>query len=827
MISWLRTRVFRLEFILSALVVLSVSNKSFSREIKGIDIEGLSRIEKSSVLSKLPVKIGDDIGRSKINEALRKLYATQYFSDISIDIDKSGILKIIVEENPIVNSIIMGGIPKKQADGIKQEIKLQVRGVYTKEKVKEDSERIKGAFQKSGKLNTTVTPKIEILERNRVNVLFDVFEGEASRVDSVFFLNNELMKDKKILSNLTNKPSSSSGFKFFRGRLFEEDSIDIDKSAIITLYMNNGFADASINYVVSEYEKDTKNFTITFDINEGEKYRFGIISVESKIDGIDMSTFDSNVIKINEGDVFRNDLINRTITAISDNLTDYGYAFVKIDPIISKDKNKNIINIKFIIVSAFSVYVKKINILGTTRTHDYVIRRELLIKEGDLYSRKLVNKSRARLQILGYFDMVEIKEKKTEVNDMIELDVIVKDRKQTGNISFSIGYSTYEAFMLSAGISKANIMGRGYGGSISAMLSLWRRTLSLGFNNPHFLGTNLSMGFDIVYNNINPITSFGSIGFLPPYIMNSIMLAIRMGYPIYERLYHSWALQYRFDDVGIKSGSNVGSLYQDQLQQTNMSTSISHTLSYDKRDNGILPTRGYVLSITQNIALPLPYQFQYLSHDFYGALFIPIKSDKWVLSLIAKGGTIFDYQHGNVPYQYRYSLGYYNMRGFYYAGVGPHIITDTYDPIEGEVISEPMSYVGLRGNNYYVFSAELRMPTPLPKQYGLSFVAFIDTGASFGINGVPMGTGFMRDPNDPDKFICDPDHPYCGQDPNDPSKFTSEYVVDSPLPRVAIGGGILWMSPMGPIRLEFSYAAFKQYYDVPLVVRLHFSAMPI
>jgi outer membrane protein insertion porin family len=189
-----------------------------------------------------------------------------------------------------------------------------------------------------------------------------------------------------------------------------------------------------------------------------------------------------------------------------------------------------------------------------------------------------------------------------------------------------------------------------------------------------------------------------------------------------------------------------------------------------------------------------------------------------VFSILMRGGAISTYNNDPVPYQYRYALGYQNMRGFYFAGVGPHVAFDTYNPTTGDTTTTYMANVGLRGNYYYVASFELRMPTPMPKEYGVHLVAFMDIGSSFGIDGLPMspaGTGSG----------CAPGEAYCTTLTNGNTR--REYVVDSAIPRIAVGGGILWMSPMAPIRLEFAAAVFQQAYDVPLIVRLHFSAMPI
>ena len=791
-------------------------------KINSILIHGLRRVDEYAVLSRLSFSVGEDVKENQINNSIKSLYLSQYFSKISMDIE-NGVLNIHVIENPVVNDVLFGGIAKKYADQIKEEILIQPRGIYTRDKVKSDTEKIKIIFQKIGRLSVDVIPKIEFLERNRVNVLFEIVDGAISRVDSVFLIGNRNISRNSILSSLSNKGSRS----IFRGKVFEEDALDVDAARIIQMYTNSGFPYAAINYVVSEYERMTHNFDVTYDIIEGDKYYISNVSIVSDIPGIDLTELKNNIIKIHPRDIFRQSNIENTSIGISEYLSNIGYAFVQVEPLIQHDEETHTSDIRFVIKKANHVHIGTINVVGTKRSVDSTVRGELLMQEGDLYNRGLIRRSKIKLQMLGYFDIIEIKEKQGQKPNTVDLDVIVRDLKQTGNVSFSIGYSTFESLILNVGASKNNIAGLGYTGSFSAILSLWRRTISIGFSKPRFLGTNLNFGFDITYNNIAPIGA--ESGLLPSLLtnlfnQNSIVVALRLGYPITSRLFHSWALQYRFDDLSFQSTSgsqvNTASLYRDQVTQKQMSTSISHTLSYDKRDNHILPTKGYFASLTQTLGLPMPYQLNYESNDFFGGIYIPLSKNRaWVLSIIAKGGAIFGYNDSIIPFQYRYSLGYYNMRGFYFSGVGPHSVSQVVDE-NGNPQGDPVgtASIGLRGNYYYVASFEARMPTPLPKEYGLNIVAFMDIGSSFGISGVPLSVK---------ESLADGKYVQPAHDPQHPKWNKVEYVEDVITPRIAIGAGLLYMSPIGPIRIEFAAAVLKAAFDTPLVVRIHFSGTPI
>jgi outer membrane protein insertion porin family len=373
--------------------------------------------------------------------------------------------------------------------------------------------------------------------------------------------------------------------------------------------------------------------------------------------------------------------------------------------------------------------------------------------------------------------------------------------------------------------TKNNLFGLGYTVQLGTSLSGWRRSVNVGLTDPHFLGTNLSLGVDFSYNNIDPIVDLMRLGgtassglFIPPFKQNSFMVSMRIGFPITPRLFFSSSLQYRYDEMGFRAdlmgGRSFAKLYEAAVTGNYMATLINNAITYDKRDNNMLPTKGFMVSLNQSIALPLPWQQHYLAHEFNGSLHIPLYKDQWILNFYFKAGAMVNYGDSEIAYAYRYALGYYNMRGFYFAGVGPHIVrdsgnydstTNTFTPTSAESV---LPLYGLRGKYYWVGSLELTMPTPLPKEYGVKFLAFVDFGACWGYDGQQQAIYQSG------------------------STWIRERIVDSSDIRVAVGGGILWMSPMGPIRLEIATAVQRPqvrglYIDDTLQVRIHFASMPI
>lgn len=751
--------------------------------VKNVDFSGLHRIEKGTARVYLDINAGDDVSDATIAGAIKRMYRTGYFADVSIDMNEStGKMTVNVVENPIINDIKLSGIKSSAAKTILESISSKNRGIYNKDKIRFDTEFIRASFIKSGNINTTVVPRISYLDKNRVNLFFDIDTGGTITVDRVNFIGNKFYSDYDLHGHMTMSGGNSLRNTVFTST-FAEEKVDMDKDIISYLYMNNGFADFEIKSV-SEYSPEVARFAISYLIEEGERYKFADISVGYESDEVKYK-IPNKLIKTKSGKIFNKSKIEQTIYKISLYLTSTGLANVVVVPEINKDKENRLVSVKYVIKKSDVFYINRINVSGNDKTHDYVIRRELLIKEGDYYNSSLIRKSKERLIILDFFENVEIKEKHVG-KDLIDLDISIKERTRADGINLNAGYTTFGGLIYGADLTVRNIFGRGYSGTVGVTKSIWMSNYGFSITNPKFLNRDLSLSF-----NINR-SEFGSAKAFMPFKSITNSVGVTIGYPILDKLYQYWGFTLQESNFRIKSSLNAPDMYKDMGNYATYGL-ISHTLAYDGRDHPLLPRSGVMAKLTTSFTGFGIGNQRFIQNDFGIAAYIPLsKTSDWILSFMFYGGHIQGLGK-DVMFQNRYAVGYMNMRGFYFMGLGPHIGTVGADG------STSYFFTGIRGNTYAVLSTDLAIPLPIPREYNIRFTIFSDVGTSFGVDG-------------PNSIIN--------------SKGLREFVADSISPRVSVGAGITWISPIGPIRVDYAQPIVYERYDNLQTFRITFTILP-
>lgn len=775
--------------LIGILFTITMPLQATATVIQQIEINGLHRIEKATVLMYLNLSRGENVGEFEVNNAVKRLYSTKYFSNVNIDIKSDGTLSVTLLENPTINKVILQGAGFGLEKAIREEMQLKPRGVYTKDKVKSDTERIRAIYHKSGKLSASVSPYVQMLDNNKVNVIFDIKPGKTSRIASINFIGNKFFT-KKDLKNATSMRKRSILNFISKSTIFEEDRIDSDKTSLTSLYTNNGFADFKVESSIAEYDEKNNNFAVTYYLDEGKRYRLGNLTMQSEVEDIDPKKIPLKILKIKSKDIYSYQKIQQSTNVIASYIANQGFAVSVIEPVIHKNEETGDIDITFVIKSSNLTYINRITIVGNNLTYDQTIRRELTMREGDLYNAEKIRISRERLEMLGYFSRVEIREKKTEYKDLIDLEIFVEeDRKLLGWAQVGVGYTTFEKFMVFTEITKRNLFGLGYVGSLGFTKSAWQERYSIGFTNPHLLGSDMIFGVDAQF------VRFGSRKFFLPFGQRSESFGMRFGYPIKERLFHFINIQHRQDFMFLYSQAYMSSPLWSQIAGDRVSGIIGQGISYDKTDHPFLPTKGFLMQYNENYSGAMGYGNQlFISRELKLAAYVPLYKKDWILMLSASGGIIQGYGGKDVAFTNRYIVGYYNMRGFGFSGIGPRIASED---ANGKVTYSP---TGFRGNTYYILTAELIVPLPVPKEYGLRGAFFFDAANLYGVDGIT--SGFNGNGN-------------------------KEYIVDSRLLRTAVGFGITWISPMGPIRVDFSKPLQYEPYDNRQTFRILFSVSPI
>jgi outer membrane protein insertion porin family len=665
--------------------------------VQEIRIEGSQRIEPSTVRSYLTIQLGDPFDSAKMDESLKALFATGLFADVSLRRD-GNTLVVRVIENPIINRVAFEGNSKIDDKQLNDEIQLKPRTVYTRTKVQQDVQRILDVYRRSGRFAATVEPKVITLPENRVDLVYEINEGDKTKVSRISFIGNHAFGDGRLREVI--QTTEGAWWRILTSNdTYDPDRLTFDRELLRKFYLANGYADFRVISAVAELSPDKSGFYITFTIEEGERYKFGKVDVASSVKDVDPETLRS-LVTVSEGDWYNADEVENTIKKISDALGNRGYAFVDVRPKVKRDKEQKTIDITFDVQEGPRVYIERVNIRGNTRTLDKVVRRELQFAEGDAFSTSKIEDSRRRLKNLGFFETSDISNTPGSAPDTTVVNVEVKEQP-TGEISIGAGFSTTDGPIGDFGIREKNFLGRGQDLSARAGISLRQQELDASYTDPYFMDTNIAAGADLFAVTTNFTTESG-------YKQNSIGGTLRAGYEVIDFLHQNWRYTLRQDRVtNVSSSASI--FIQDQ--QGSASTSlIGQDLSYDKRDNRLDPTSGYFWQWSADFA-GVGGDTRFLRNRVLSSYYYPI-ADQWTASVSGEGGYIAELGK-QIRITDLFFLGGDNFIGFRTSGVGPRDI-DTKD--------------ALGGREYFVVTPELSYPIGLPKEFGIVGKLFTSIG---------------------------------------------------------------------------------------------------
>ena len=675
--------------------------------ISEISVEGSQRVDPATIISYLRLKVGDRYESEKLDDSLKALFSTGYFRDVKFRRDGS-ILVVEVKENPVVNQIAFEGNDRIKDEVLQAELKLKPRLVYTLNKIQSDAERIIDIYRKSGRFAVRVDPKVIELDQNRVDIVFEINEGDLTKVHRIVFIGNTRFSDRQLRSVIST--DESRWYRFFSTNdIYDADRLSYDQELLRDYYLRNGYVNFQVINSVAELTPNKDGFVITFTVEEGDQYKIGSINVDSKIQGIDINQIKEE-INLSVGDKYNADKIDETVDGITDFIGSMGGAFFRVRPKVSRRDNDRILDVVFEITDDQKVYIDRINIVGNLRTLDSVIRREMQMAEGDAFNKAKVRESERRLRRLGFFKSIKIEVAPTETPDRVQLTVDVVEQS-TGELSLGAGLSSDSGVVGNASIRERNLLGKGQDLALSFGVSLKETQLDLSFTEPYFLNRPLSAGVDVFAADRDLEGQSG-------YSEKRRGFGFRAGYELTPRWKQS--LGYSLTDTEISASASASRFIQDQ-DGLSTTSKISQKLTYDDTDNFFDPSEGLRLSWTASLA-GLGGSVAYLNNDAKISQFFPLASET-VLQLSARAGAIFGFGQ-DIKLNDRYYLGGTNFRGFALAGVGARD-TSTSD--------------ALGGNYYYFSSAELTFPIGLQKETGLRGRAFVDAGSVFNPDDTGSG----------------------------------------------------------------------------------------
>tara|TARA_R110002110_G_scaffold85200_2_gene221392 strand:- start:1582 stop:3873 length:2292 start_codon:yes stop_codon:yes gene_type:complete len=667
-------------------------------------------------------------------------------------------LVVTVVENPIINRIAFEGNKRIKDDVLETEVQLRPRVVYSRTKVQSDVERLLEIYRRSGRFAATVDPKVITLDQNRVDVAFEIEEGPLTTVSSIRFVGNKTFDDSDLRELVATK--EEAWYRFLTtADTYDPDRLTFDRELLRRFYMSEGFADFRVLSAIAELTPDRRSFFITITVDEGPRYKFGTIDIVADLPKFDESMIDPELLAPND-DWYNADIVEKTIEKLTDAIGTLGYAFVEIQPRIRRNKDELKIDITYEIQEGPKVFVERVNITGNFRTQDKVIRREVQLVEGDAFSSAKLRRSRQRIRNLGFFEKVDVQHTPGSNEGQTVIDVEVAEQS-TGELSLGAGFSTLDGPLVDIGIRERNLLGRGQDLKASVTIAAERSQVDLGFTEPYFLDRELAAGFDLfrIVRDRQTASSFDE---------KNTGGRLRAAYVLADDLTHS--VSYTLEAKEISDLASNVSQFIARDAGTSYVSSVGHRLTYDKRDSRIKPKDGYVTRLSNDLA-GLGGSVRYLRSIIEGQRYFNLNDDDVILETSLKGGYIFGIGD-DVQVLDRFFIGGTDLRGFADAGISPRdIATD-------DALGAKWMYAG---------TVQLSFPLGLPSELGITARVFSDFGSSGGTDDSPAS------------LI------------NDEASF-----------RLAMGAGIGWESPLGPINVDVAVPVLDESYDKDELIRLSF-----
>jgi outer membrane protein insertion porin family len=697
----LKTKSYR-AFAFLAVVLLAtifMAPPALAENVRAIKIEGNQRIEPATVLSYINVQAGDPFDAELLNNALKSLYGTGMFADVSLYQEGSDLV-IVVVENPIINEIRFEGNDKLKDENLLSEVQLRPRTVLTRTKVQTDVERLQELYRLSGRFSAVVDPKIIKLDQNRVNLVFEINEGPTTYISRIRFIGNNQFDDDDLQKVLRSK--EDRWWRLWSGDdKYDPDRLDYDRELLRKFYLDNGYADFYVENAVAELSPDRENFYVTFLLNEGIRYKVGDVRIESNIPDLKADSLKS-VVTFEKGEWYQASAIEKTIADMTEELSNRQFPFTEIRPAVDRKRDSGVIDIVFTVNPGKKLFVGNINVNGNVRTLDEVIRREMTLYEGDPFNGTRLKQSEQRLRDLAFFEKAEAKPVPGAAPDTVDIDVMVSE-KSTGELSIGGGYSTTDGALADFRIKEKNFLGKGQELLFATTLAARRTEFDFSFTEPYFLKRDLSAGVDLFHitRDYQDESSYDS---------RRTGAGLRLGYPLSEHWRQS--LSYRFENNEITNVPATASVYIRQQAGKRATSALAQRLSYDTTDSRLEPTEGVRARIDTEIA-GLGGDANYFKTKVGGNYYVSLK-EKWVLSLLGEAGYIFGLGDTKVRINERFYIGGDTLRGFQDGGIGPR------DTLTGDALG---------GNRFWRGSVELGLPSGLPEDLGVRLHAFSDFGA--------------------------------------------------------------------------------------------------
>lgn len=730
-----------------------------------VRVEGNSRVDASTILSYAGIAKGGQVSAADLNDAYQRLAKSGLFETIEV-VPQGSTLLIKVTEYPFINIINFEGNKTLKDDELSAAIKSASRKPFSPSTAESDAAAIAEIYRVRGRLAASVTPKVIRRDGNRVDLVFEIAEGKVVEVERLSFVGNKAFSDRRLRQVLETKQAG------FLRALIQRDSfvaerLEVDKQMLTDFYRSRGYIDFQVTDATAETSRERDASFVTFTINEGLPYKFGKMSTVSEIEGVDAAEF-AALQKIRTGQTFNPAAIENIIARMENLALKKGLNFVRIDPRLTRNDRGQAVDVQFALVKGERIFVERIDIEGNATTLDQVVRRQFRTVEGDPFNPREIRQSAERIRALGFFGDAKVNAEQGSSPDQVVVNVDVEEQP-TGSLGFGLSYSVSSGTGFNINFSESNFLGRGQALALSIANTSDTQNSSFSFTEPSVMGRDLSFNVNAYYrtsDNDNALYKTRNIGF-----------GLGIGFPVGEqskldltyRLSKDKLYDYDLDSAGDPNPDTSPILQSEQAQGDDgalISSSIGYRYNFDNRITGLNPNTGFVFRFGQELG-GIGGDTKFLTTTAMAMAERRVWNEEVTLRAIFEGGYIHGLSGQTTRVTERF-FGNGKIRGFENNGIGPR---------DGGVD-------GLRdalgGNAFAVARFEADFPLGLPEEYGMTGGAFLDVGSVWSLDDTAGRLG---------------------------------EVDDSFNPRVSVGLSLMWNTPMGPLRFNFSKALVKEDYD--------------
>ncbi len=741
--------------IATAFMVLPQNAAAQNYRFNSVSIEGNQRIEAGTILTYAGIARGQTVSAAQLNDAYQRILGSGLFETVEIE-PRGASLLIKVTEFPTINRINFEGNRRIKDEALQSFIESKPRHIFSATKAERDAATIADAYTENGRLAARVNPRIIRRRDNRVDLVFEIFEGDNTEIERIGFVGNQVYSDYRLRRVLQTKQAGLLR-ALFKSDTFVADRIEFDKQVLRDFYFSRGYVDFRTTAVNAELAQERDGYFLTFNIHEGQQFRFGEITTTSELSDVDSEEY-HKVLKVRPGIVYSPTQVENSIARLERYAVKQGVNFMRVEPRISRNDRDLTLDVDFVLTRGPRVFVERIDVEGNTTTLDRVVRRQFRIAEGDPFNPREIRESAERVRALGFFGKSDVNAREGSSPDKVVVDVDVEE-KTTGSLTFGGTFSSSTGFGLLAKFQENNFLGRGQRLNFSISGAEDSTVYGLNFVEPSFLGRDLRFGLNLSYTETN--NDFAN------YDTEVLIFNPSFNFPISEngRLGLNYKAE-RTDMINDGGGAIVaGEAGLGEL----WTSSLGYEYSYDTRRTGLNPNAGVLLQFGQEFA-GVGGDNKFIKTTAKAIAQTKVLNEEVTLRASIEGG-VLDFTSGSSRSVDRFQIGRSIMRGFAPDGIGPRHYDDS---DAANVVND-----ALGGNIYAVASFEAEFPLGLPEEYGIRGGVFYDIGSVWGLDETYGATPLYED-------------------------FTLRHVV---------GVSVFWTTPIGPLRFNWSKAIKKEEFD--------------